>query len=155
MKFEFLYLGKTKEFYLEQGITEYTSRLKHYTSVSVKILKNKIKKNANSTLQKKLEGQLLLDNIPKDALKVVLDSQGRQYTSEELATLIGRWQQRGLRQVSFIIGGPLGLSQEVLEEADTMLSLSKLTFTHDMVRMFLLEQLYRAFTIRKGEKYHK
>ncbi len=155
MKFEFLFLGKTKDFNLNQGISEYASRLKHYTSVSVKVLKSKQKKNTSEAVLKANEGKLLLDNVPKNALKVALDSRGKQYTSEEMAVLVGKWQQSGLRQVSFLIGGPSGLSRQVLDETDELLSLSKMTFTHDMVRLFLFEQLYRAFTIRAGEKYHK
>ncbi len=155
MKFELLFLGKTKDNYLSQGISEYTSRLQHYTSVSVHVLKCKKKAKAKKTLLQEQEGRLLLDNVPKGAFKVALDSGGKQCSSEELALLIGRWQQRGIKQVDFLIGGPLGLSSQVLGDADEILSLSKMTFTHDMVRLFLLEQLYRAFTILAGEKYHK
>jgi 23S rRNA (pseudouridine1915-N3)-methyltransferase len=72
-----------------------------------------------------------------------------------LADLVDRWEQQGVKQVSFLIGGASGLSPEVIREADLLLSLSKMTFTHDMTRLFLLEQLYRAFTIKAGEKYHK
>ncbi len=155
MKFEFLFLGKTKDTYLEEGISEYLSRLKHYTSVSINTLKVKQKKGSNQELIKKQEGHILLSNVPKGAIKVVLDSHGKQYTSDEMALLLGKWQNRGARQVCFLIGGPLGFSPEVLSQADLTISLSKMTFTHDMVRLFLMEQLYRAFTIQAGEKYHK
>ncbi len=155
MIFEFLFLGKTKDSNLDKGIVEYVSRLKHYTSVSVKLLKVKPQKNSNDRQIQEYEGGILLKNASSGSLKIALDSKGKQYTSEEFASLITKWQQRGLSKVSIMVGGPLGLSANVIKESDELLSLSKMTFTHDMVRLFLLEQIYRAFTIKAGEKYHK
>lgn len=155
MKLEFLFLGKTKDNYLEEGITQYCKRLKHYSPLSIKTLKPRVKKNWSPLQCMEYEAKLLLDNTPKGAIIVALDSRGKQYTSEGMAELIGRWQARGGRQVEFLIGGAYGLHREVLAQADDVISLSKMTFTHDMVRLFLLEQIYRAFTIQKGEKYHK
>ena len=155
MKIELLFLGKTKDSFLSEGIDEYYSRLTHYVSVSVKILKVKGKAQWNDTITREQEGRLLLGQVPAGAFKVVLDSRGRQFTSEEMAALIDGWEQQGMKQVSFLIGGALGLSNEVVQGADLLFSLSRMTFTHDMTRLFLLEQLYRAFTIKAGEKYHK
>ncbi len=155
MKIELLFLGKTKDSFLSEGIDEYYSRLTHYVSVSVKILKVKGKAQWNDMITREQEGRLLLGQVPAGAFKVVLDSRGRQFTSEEMAALIDGWEQQGMKQVSFLIGGALGLSNEVVQGADLLFSLSRMTFTHDMTRLFLLEQLYRAFTIKAGEKYHK
>jgi 23S rRNA (pseudouridine1915-N3)-methyltransferase len=155
MQLEFLFLGKTKDSYLSDGINQYLSRLKHYAQVEVKILKTKGCSNANDTQLKVQEGKLLMDAVSSGAFTVVLDSSGRQFASEEVANLLDNWEQRGLKRVSFIIGGALGLSDEVIRQGDLILSLSKMTFTHDMTRLFLLEQIYRAYTIKAGEKYHK
>ena len=155
MKLELLFLGKTKDAFLSEGIDEYYSRLLHYVSVSVKTLKVKSKVQWNDTITRQQEGKLLLAHVPAAAFKVVLDSRGIQFTSEKMADLFDRWEQQGIKQISFLIGGALGLSSEVVQEADLLFSLSKMTFTHDMTRLILMEQLYRAFTIKAGEKYHK
>ncbi|MEN8199074.1 MAG: 23S rRNA (pseudouridine(1915)-N(3))-methyltransferase RlmH [Thermodesulfobacteriota bacterium] len=155
MKLELLLLGKTKDSFIEQGILHYTKRLKHYTALTLTTLKTKRKKGWTEKQERQEEGRVLLAGLAPGSVKVVLDSGGRQLTSEELADLISRWEQEGRKQVSFLIGGPTGHSEEVLAMADVTLSLSKMTFTHDMVRLFLLEQLYRAYTIKAGEKYHK
>ncbi len=154
MKFEFLFPGKTREAYLSKGIEEYSSRLQHYASVSVKVLKVQYEKGPDEVLRRR-EGRVLLDNVPKGALAVLLDARGKQCSSEGLARLLEKWRRLGKRQVSFLVGGPLGVSPEVHSRADEILSLSQMTFTHDMARLFLLEQLYRACTIQAGEKYHK
>ncbi len=155
MKIELLLLEKTKASYIQQGIDDYAKRLQHYVPVSLHFLKIKKKKQWNEQQQKLEEGSLLLASVPAGAMKVVLDSRGKQISSEDLAKQITNWENYGQRQISFLIGGPLGLSAEVVAKADMLLSLSKMTFTHDMVRLFLLEQLYRAYTIKAGEKYHK
>lgn len=148
-------LGKTRESYLAEGITDFVQRLRHYTRVSLKPIQHKKKTQWSDEREKEEDGRLLLEHVPAGALMVVLDFRGRQLTSEGLAELIGEWQQRGVKQVSWLIGGPLGHSRALVERADLLLSLSSMTFTHDMTRLFLLEQLYRAHTIRAGEKYHK
>lgn len=155
MIFELLLLGKTKDGYLSEGIAEFASRLQHYTRVSIKYIQHKKKSQWSEEQEKEEDGRLLLSHVPTGALKVALDFRGRQFTSEGLADLIGQWEQQGLKQVSLLIGGPLGHSKTLVDKADLLLSLSQMTFTHDMTRLFLLEQLYRAHTIRAGEKYHK
>ncbi len=155
MQLEFLFLGKTKDTYLSDGINQYLSRLRHYAQVDVKILRTKGCSNSNDSHLKAQEGKLLMDNVSSGAFTVVLDPFGRQFSSEEVAGLLDNWEQRGIKKVCFIIGGALGLSDEVTRQGDLVLSLSKMTFTHDMTRLFLLEQIYRAYTIKAGEKYHK
>jgi len=155
MKIELLFPGKTKDSYLTHGINEYSRRLRHYTGFNLATLKVKRKKSWTEAQERREEGRVLLAATPPAAIKVVLDSTGRQVSSEGLADLISRWEQEGRKQASFLIGGPTGHSREVLDQADFLLSLSRMTFTHDMIRLFLLEQLYRAYTIKAGEKYHK
>jgi len=150
MKHELVFLGKTKKSFIAKGVEEYSARLKHYTSISIVILKGKGK-----TFLKEDQGALLLQAVPPGAIIVALDSKGIQFSSESFAKKIAGWELRGIKRVSYLIGGPDGLSSQVIGSADLLLSLSKMTFTHDMVRMFLIEQLYRAYTIKAGEKYHK
>lgn len=151
MKHEVLFLGKTKDSFIQDGIQEYASRLQHYTSFSIKTIKEK-GKNTSSI---KSQGVLLLKAVPIGSFSVVLDANGTQYSSETFAKKIQEWEMRGIKQISYLIGGPEGHSPEVIQQADALLSLSKMTFTHDMVRMLLVEQLYRAYTIKAGEGYHK
>ncbi|MFZ5774591.1 MAG: 23S rRNA (pseudouridine(1915)-N(3))-methyltransferase RlmH, partial [Thermodesulfobacteriota bacterium] len=101
------------------------------------------------------DGELLMASVPGGARKVALAPDGRQFASEELAALLGRWGDQGVREVAFLIGGPCGLPARLVREADLALSLSRMTFTHEMARLLLLEQLYRAFSIRAGSGYHK
>ncbi len=155
MKINLPLLGKTKDTFIETGIKEYSGRLKHYTPVNLSILKVKKKKGWTEEQERQVEGRALLAGTKSSDVKVVLDATGRQLSSVQFADILSRWEQEGRKQVSFLIGGPTGHSKDVLQKADFKLSLSLMTFTHDMVRMFLLEQLYRAYTIKAGEKYHK
>jgi 23S rRNA (pseudouridine1915-N3)-methyltransferase len=155
LRFELLFLGKTKETYLAAGISDYLERLNRYTATEIRILKEgRVKKNEPENLQIKRESDILLQNVQGSYL-VCLDRTGKQLDSLELADQIEKWEMQGQKKVTFIIGGPLGLSQAILARADLVLSLSRLTLTHEMSRLFLLEQLYRVCTIRAGEKYHK
>ena len=155
MKIELLFLDKTREKFLADGIDEYRKRLSHYTTVSVKVIKTGMKPRISDELIKEREGELLLSNVAKGSFIVALDSSGKQYSSEELSGLIDQWERRSVKVVTFLIGGPVGLAEKVVQKADMVLSLSRLTFTHDMARVLLLEQLYRGYTIKRGEKYHK
>ena len=154
MKHNLLFLGKTKDTLIAKSIEEYASRLQHYTTLSISTLKEKKKGKPGKSLKDK-QGQLLLQSVHPGGIIVALDSAGRQFTSESFAKKIDEFELRGIKHVSYLIGGPDGLSSDVTESADLLLSLSKMTFTHDMVRLFLVEQLYRAYTIKAGEKYHK
>jgi 23S rRNA (pseudouridine1915-N3)-methyltransferase len=154
MKHELLLLGKTKDRFIAEGIEEYASRLRHYTSFTLTLIKEKGRlRTQSSTVD--LEGMLLLQAVTPGALIVVLDPRGKQFTSEGLARQIEEWEMQGVKQACYLIGGPDGHSAGVLREANFILSMSQMTFTHDMIRMLLVEQLYRAYTIKAGEKYHK
>lgn len=152
MKHDLIFLGKTKDAFISKGIDNYASRLKHYTKVSARTLKEK-KSGGKADIV--MEGRQLLEAVPAGWLIVALDSRGDQFTSEKFANVISEWEQRGVKGVCYLIGGPTGISEEVIAKADLCLSLSKMTFTHDMVRLLLMEQVYRAYTIKAGEKYHK
>ena len=155
MRFEFLFLGKTKEAYLAAGIADYAKRLARYIAVDIKSLKErKIKKGESENVQIEKEGEILLQS-GKGSYIVCLDRTGRQMNSLELAAQVERWEMQGLKKITFVVGGPLGVSPALYAKADLVLSLSAMTFTHEMTRLFLLEQLYRACTIKAGEKYHK
>ena len=152
-------LGKTKEQYLAAGIDDFAGRLRRFVQFELPVLKEK--KNAakeDTARQQYEEGQILLFGLPPSggAVKLVaLAPTGRQLSSEDLAELLCRWEDQGVREIDFLIGGPTGLAPELIEKADYVLSLSRMTFTHEMARLLVLEQLYRAFSIKAGTGYHK
>ncbi|MFW8600243.1 23S rRNA (pseudouridine(1915)-N(3))-methyltransferase RlmH [Desulfobacterota bacterium M19] len=154
MKIELLVVGKTKQDYLAAGIDDYLQRLRPYCPLSVKVVKEKRGRLPDNARLRE-EGEKLISLVPRGALLVVLDPGGRRLSSEELAFDVGRWRDTGRQLIVFVVGGPLGLSAEVKRRADVVVSLSRMTFTHEMVRLLFLEQLYRAFTILAGSKYHK
>ncbi len=159
MKIILPFLGKTKEQYLAAGIDDYAGRLRRYAQLDLPVLKEK--KNAakeDTARQQAEEGQILLGSLPQlgGATRVVaLAPAGRQLSSEDLADLLCRWEDQGVREIAFLIGGPTGLAPELVQKADYVLSLSRMTFTHEMARLLVLEQLYRAFSIKAGTGYHK
>ena len=156
MRFEVIFPGKTKEDYLVRGIDDFAARLRRHVELELKAIKApRPGKGDDESRLIREEGRLLLARIPDDALVVALDSSGRLVTSPELAELLGRWQGQGRSRLVFVLGGHLGLAPEVLNRADFTLSLSPMTFTHEMARLLLLEQLYRAWSIRLGTGYHK
>lgn len=155
MRFELLFLGKTRETYLAAGIADYAKRLQRYIATDIKILKEKKgAKGESEHLKIERDSEQLLQNV-QDSFLVCLDRTGSALDSVELADRVESWRQQGRKKITFIIGGPLGLSPALLVRADLVLSLSRLTLTHEMSRLLLLEQLYRACTIKAGEKYHK
>jgi 23S rRNA (pseudouridine1915-N3)-methyltransferase len=155
LKLVLLFLGKTREKYLEEAITDYAGRLNRYLPVEIIVLKEKYNRNAADIVVKKTGSDFLLERCEKGSLKVALDLSGKQYDSPGVAAMLQGWQDRGVHNVYFLIGGHLGLDKKVVDAADVVWSLSKLTFTHEMTRMLILEQLYRACTINAGQKYHK
>lgn len=155
MRLEFLFLGKTREAYLAAGIEDYRQRLANYAEVEIRVLKEVRPASKPEARVRQEEGEVLLAHLPAKALVVALDLGGRGLSSEELAVQLGHWQDGGRRQLIFLVGGALGLAPEVLARAEFKLSLSRMTFTHEMARLLLLEQLYRAFGIRAGSAYHK
>lgn len=155
MRLEFLFPGKTREAYLASGIDDYRRRLANYAEVEIRILKE-VRPNSKPEPQvRQEEGQALLAHLPSKSLVVALDPGGLALSSEELAVQLGNWQDGGRRHLVFLVGGALGLAPGVLARADFKLSLSRMTFTHEMARLLLVEQLYRAFSIRAGSGYHR
>jgi 23S rRNA (pseudouridine1915-N3)-methyltransferase len=156
IKIRLIVVDRTRSPFLAEGEAFYLKRLRNYAQVEwleVKPVKMTKGRPEEEILQ--LEGQALIrKRAPKDHL-VALDRSGRQYGSEEFASRIEKAAMNAAGGISFMIGGPLGLSRDALTEADEILSLSKFTLTHEMSRVLLLEQIYRAFTILKGERYHK
>lgn len=159
MKIILPFLGKTKEQYLAAGIDDYAGRLRRYAQLDLPVLKEKKNAAKEDTARQQIEeGQILLGSLPQlgGATKVVaLAPAGQQLSSEDLADLLCRWEDQGVREIAFLIGGPTGLAPELVQKADYVLSLSRMTFTHEMARLLVLEQLYRAFSIKAGTGYHK
>ena len=155
MKLEILLLGKTRDDYLQQGIDDFRKRLAKFNPVELIEIKIKKQSNRNDKQIKAYESDLLDGRIGASSFRVALDSKGKRFSSEQFAEFISELELRSVQTASFIIGGPLGLASAQLEKADMVLSLSEMTFTHDMARLLLLEQLYRAYTIKAGTGYHK
>ena len=154
-KIKIIVVGNTKSSFLKTGESLYLKRLKHYTPVEwIEVKPEKITKEALVEKILTLEGRSIEKRFHSRDHIVVLDVSGKEYSSEALSKRIERLSLRG-DALCFVIGGPLGISKEILHRAHETLSLSKLTLTHEMSRVLLLEQLYRAFTILRGEKYHK
>ncbi len=146
MKFRFLWVGKTKDKNWRALQEEYFARLSHFVRCEIVEIKDS---------GKETESKLILDKLNQSTFVCLLDVKGRSISSHDLAANIENWQNRGLKEVTFIIGGAEGIASEVVERADNSLSLSFLTLTHEMARVVMLEQLYRAFTIIKGFPYQK
>ena len=155
MKITLLAIGKTDDKTLQTLINQYTKRLKHYVPFSFEVIPDiKNVKNRSEALQKKAESQEILKRLqPADAL-ILLDENGKQYSSVSFSQFLQKKMNSGLKNLTFVIGGPYGFSDEVYERANGKLSLSKMTFSHQMVRVFFIEQLYRGFTILRNEPYH-
>ena len=155
MKIVFPSLGKTNEKYLIEGISLYQKRLKHYTSFEMIEIPN-IKKSKNITkleLMKK-EGDLILKNIQNSDHLVLLDEKGKEYNSIKFSEKIQNWMLSGKKRIVFVIGGSYGFSNYVYQRGNEKISLSKMTFSHQMVRLFFLEQLYRGYSILNNQPYH-
>lgn len=151
-------VGKIKEDYINRGISEFSKRLSNYCNLNIfEVDHENIPKNSSGQTEmiKNKEGKRILARIPENSYKIVLDVKGKPMTSKGLASSIQNLQVQGWSTLTFIIGGSLGLSEKVLDSADYQLSLSHMTFTHQMIRLILLEQIYRAFKIMSGEPYHK
>lgn len=155
MKFLIPLLGKTREGYLEAGVRDYACRLGRFATVELPIIKERHGRKDPEEVMKQIEADLLLERSSNAGIRVALDSSGTSPDSKDLAGLLTGWEDRGVGTVCFLIGGHLGLHPSLLARADMILSLSSLTFTHEMARMILLEQLYRACTIKAGHNYHK
>ncbi len=155
MKIELLMVGKTSFSYLEEGILMYSKRLTHYLTFSMTVIPDqKNVTNINAEQLKKLEGAAILKKIHTDDYLVLLDEQGKSWSSIEFSKWIEKKLQSQQKRIVFLIGGAYGFSEDVYSRANEQWSLSKLTFSHQMIRLFAVEQIYRAMTIIKNEPYH-
>ncbi|TND09368.1 MAG: 23S rRNA (pseudouridine1915-N3)-methyltransferase [Bacteroidetes bacterium] len=154
MKIKVLLIGKTDQAWVREGLEIYLDRLRHYTGMEWLEIPAPKTGKSDEQKQKKAEGELILKNIQPSDRVILLDERGKETDSPGLAQLIQQQMNSGLKQLVLVIGGAYGFSEEVYARSDMKLSLSRLTFSHQMVRVFLAEQVYRAFTILKGESYH-
>lgn len=155
MNIRLIVVSKTDVPYLQAGIDEYVGRLKHYCDfelVVIPALKNLGKASPEEV--KEREGQLILKQLEKSDLTVLLDEHGKEYGSVEFSEYLQKQMNAGIRTMTFVVGGAFGFSPAVYAAAQHKISLSRMTFNHQMVRLFFVEQLYRAFTILRHEKYH-
>lgn len=154
MKTELILVGKTVNKHFNAGINDYVERIGHYMPFSITTIPElKNTKSLNESLQKEREGELILKQIQQSDTVVLLDEHGKEFRSIEFADWIQK-KQNTARRLVFVIGGPYGFSKKVYERANEKISLSKMTFSHQMVRLIFTEQIYRACTIIKGEPYH-
>ncbi len=155
MKIKLLAIGKTDDKNLNTLIETYQNRLKHYIKFELEIIPDiKNVKNLSEAQQKEKEGQLILGKLqPTDQL-ILLDEKGKDFRSIEFANYLQKKMNSGIKQLVFVIGGPYGFSETVYKKASGKVSFSKMTFSHQMIRLFVTEQVYRAFTILKNEPYH-
>jgi 23S rRNA (pseudouridine1915-N3)-methyltransferase len=155
MKITLLLTGKTEEGWIKTGFAQYLKRLEHYCTLEViEIPALKQSGKISAAEQNKAEGEAQLAKIAASDRLVLMDEKGKEFSSQGLAAWIEKQQSAGHKRVVFLIGGPFGFSDKVYERANERISLSQMTFSHQMVRVILAEQLYRAYTITKGEKYH-
>lgn len=154
MKIKIICLGKTKQRFIEEGITEYQKRITKYIKLNWQILPD-VKLTGSKTIEivKDQEAKILEKHIPASSFIIVLDENGKEFSSEKFAKFLEDKLIVG-KDIIFVIGGVYGLSNKILKRADLLLSFSRFTFTHQMIRFLLGEQLYRSFTIIKGKKYH-
>ena len=159
LKVNIICVGKIKETFFREAIDEYSKRLNSYCSLNIIEIKDeKIPNNPSekeNQIIKEKEGNNILSHIKKDSYVICLDLKGKQYTSEEFSQKINNISANISSSISFVIGGSLGISQNVLKKANESISFSKMTFPHQLFRVILLEQIYRAFKIMNNETYHK
>lgn len=159
MNISIITVGKLKEKYLKQGIAEYTKRLSAYAKIDIiELADEKAPENLSETdmqIVKQKEGERILAKISSDTHVIALAIEGSMKTSEQLADNLDKLATYGKSKIAFVIGGSLGLSDEVMKRSNETLSFSKMTFPHQLMRLILVEQIYRAFRINRGEPYHK
>ena len=156
MKIKTIFVGKLQDRYLKEGIETYRNRISRYSQIElVEVEDEAVTAKADQSKIKGIEAERIIKRVSPDSLLVAMDEKGKGLSSEGLAGFIQKAMDSGVKEISFVVGGSLGLGEKVRERADLILSLSPMTFTHQMVRVVLLEQIYRSFTIIKGEPYHK
>lgn len=155
MNIKLIAVGKTDNPALQQLISTYEKRLSYYINFELQLLPDiKNSKSLSEEQQKIKEGELILSYVEPSHHLILLDERGKEYTSIAFADELQKKMNTGIKQLTFVIGGPYGFSQAVYQRANSKLSLSKLTFSHQMIRLFFVEQLYRSFTILRNEPYH-
>ncbi|MDO6471986.1 23S rRNA (pseudouridine(1915)-N(3))-methyltransferase RlmH [Maribacter sp. 1_MG-2023] len=155
MTIKLLAIGKTDSSQLQELIEVYQKRLQHYINFETELIPDlKKTKNLSEDQQKDKEGELILKRLAPTDVLILFDEKGKQYTSVEFSTFLQKKMNSGIKQLVFLIGGPYGFSNEIYSKATGKISLSKMTFSHQMVRLFITEQVYRAYTILKNEPYH-
>ena len=159
MEITIISVGKLKEKYLKAGISEYAKRMKPYANLKIVEVADESEPNAVSDADilkiKEIEGERILAKIPERAHVIALDLKGKNLTSEDFSKEINEAMIYGSNQIAFIIGGSHGLSQEVLQKTNLKISFGKMTYPHQLMRLILVEQIYRAFKIIRNEPYHK
>ena len=155
MKITLIVVGKTEDKYLIEGIEKYLGRLKHYIGFNMVVIPEvKNTKNLTTAQQKSKEAELILKHINNPDLVMLMDEKGKKFTSVQFSNYLNKQMIGSVQHLVFVIGGPYGFNDEVYNRANGKISLSDMTFSHQMVRLFFVEQLYRAFSILKGEPYH-
>lgn len=150
-----LTIGKTKAGYLKQGIDEYCTRINHYVKYNIEELPDiRDNRTLSTDMQKVKEGEVMLSKIRQSDFLILLDERGKEYTSVEFSSYLEKQMASGRKRIVFAVGGPYGFSKDVYDRADSKISLSKMTFNHEMIRLFFTEQIYRGMTILRGEPYH-
>jgi len=153
MKIEFLFVGKTSEKYLAQGIDIYLKRLNRYVPSSIIVIPSSAE-SGNRKNELKKESESILKKISERDFVIVLDERGQEFSSIQLSGLMNKSMLNSIPKIIFIVGGPYGISELISARANQVVSFSKFTFTHQMIRIFLLEQIYRSMTILRNEPYH-
>ena len=155
MKVKFLVIGKTTDKYLLPGIEDYNKRLARYCNYEYKELSGvRLGKSATADETKRKEEDIILAKLEKSDFLVLMDEKGKELTSRGFGDFLKKHQMSGTKKLVFLIGGSYGFSDNIYARANSKIALSQMTFTHQMVRLIFTEQLYRSFTITKGEKYH-
>ena len=155
MTIKLLAIGKTDSSQLQELIVIYQKRLQHYVNFEIELIPDlKKTKNLSKDQQKEKEGELILKKLAPTDILILFDEKGKQYTSVEFSQYLQKKMNSGIKQLVFLIGGPYGFSNDIYAKASGKISLSKMTFSHQMVRLFITEQIYRAYTILKNEPYH-
>ncbi|RZL48933.1 MAG: 23S rRNA (pseudouridine(1915)-N(3))-methyltransferase RlmH [Pedobacter sp.] len=155
MKITLIAVGKTEDKYLIEGIEKYLARLKHYINFNILIIPDiKNTKNLSEAQQKNKEAEFISKQINPTDVVVLLDEKGKKHSSVSFSEYLNKQMIGSVQNLVFIIGGPYGFNETIYKRSNTSISLSDMTFSHQMVRLFFVEQLYRAFTILKNEPYH-
>ena len=155
MRIQVMFVGKTTGKLFQEAISNYQQRLTHYVPFAIEEVPDlKNTKNLTEEQQKEKEADIVLDRLQPGDVLVLLDERGKEFTSREFSTFLENKMQAVSKRLVLLIGGPYGFSQRIYDAAQGRISLSKMTFSHQMVRLFLVEQIYRAFTIMRGEPYH-